>query len=209
MKPAMKKAGFLLFLFGLVQIVGGCIMEDRVVELVVNESTCVEFEQDEYTVTFMTPVTVWYADEINKILEDNDISRDDIVTARLVSANYGVTEFPDHPDWLISGSVTIQREDSTRQEDMDPNTLWSYQDLSVYAAIGKKIPAILNQEGVGVLNRALDDFLAGRNPVLTFRVENANVTPTPTTENRLIFKWKGCISVDIVAKSDIEVPDPF
>jgi hypothetical protein len=209
MKTAMKKAGLLLFLVGLVQLVGGCIMEDRIVELVVNESTCMDFEQNEYTTTFTTPVTVWFADEINKALEDNDVSREDIVTARLVSASYGVTEFPDHSDWLITGSVTIQREDSTRHEDMVPNTLWDYQDLSIVGAVGMKIPAILNPDGVGVLNRALDDFLAGRNPVLTFRVENANVTPTPTTEDRLIFKWKGCISVDIVAKSDIEVPDPF
>ena len=209
MKATMKKTGLLLFLFGLIQISGGCIMEDRVVELVVNETTCVEFVEDQSSVSFVTPATVDYADMLNEILDDNDISREDIVSARLVSASYGVTEFPTHADWLITGSITVQREDSTGTADTLANTLWEYQGVSVSASLGKKIPMVLNSDGVGVLNRALDDFLAGGSPVLTFRVNNSGVAPAPSTSDHLVFAWQGCIVLDIVAKADIEVPDPL
>jgi hypothetical protein len=209
MKTTMKKTGLLLFLFGLIQISGGCIMEDRVVELVVSETTCVEFVEDQSSVSFVTPATVNYAAMLNEILDDNDISREDIVSARLVSASYGVTEFPTHADWLITGSITVQREDSTGTADTLANTLWEYQGVSVSASLGKKIPMVLNSDGVGVLNRALGDFLAGGSPVLTFRVNNSGVAPAPSTSDHLVFAWQGCIVLDIVAKADIEVPDPL
>ncbi len=209
MKAAMKKTGLLLFLFGLIQVAGGCIMEDRVIELVINETTCAEFQEDHTTVSFVTPATVDYAAEINEILDDNDISREDLVSARLVSANYGVTDFPTHDDWVITGEITVQRDDSTASADMVANTLWEYTSVSVQGALGKKIPAVLNEDGVGVLNRALADFIAGRRPVLTFKVVNSGVTPAPSVSDHLQFVWNGCIVVDFVAKSDIEVPDPF
>jgi len=206
MKAVLEKTGLLLFLFGLIQVAGGCVMEDRVVELVVNESTCVDFLEDHDTASFVNPVTVYYADEINGILEDNDVSREDIVTAMLVSASYGVTDVdPAHDDWIITGSVTVERVDKTD----GPDTLWEYTSVSISAALGKKIPALMNEGGVGILNRALADFIAGENPVLTFKVVNSGVTPAPSVSVPIQFAWKGCIVVDIVAKSDIEVPDPF
>jgi len=205
MKATMKKTGLLLFLFGIIQISGGCIMEDRVVELVANETTCVEFVEDQSSVSFVTPATVNYAAMLNEILDDNDISREDIVSARLVSASYGVTEFPTHADWLITGSITVEREDVSD----GPETLWNYASVSVSASLGKKIPMVLNSDGVGVLNRALGDFLAGGSPVLTFRVNNSGVAPAPSTSDHLVFAWQGCIVLDIVAKADIEVPDPL
>ena len=153
MKATMKKTGLLLFLFGLIQISGGCIMEDRVVELVVSETTCVEFVEDQSSVSFVTPATVNYAAMLNEILDDNDISREDIVSARLVSASYGVTHVdPAHDDWKITGSITIERVDKTD----GPETLWDYTSVAIADALGKTIPAVLNGDGVGVLNRALD-----------------------------------------------------
>ena len=211
MKAAMKKTGLLLFLFGLIQAAGGCIMEDRVVEFVVNETTCVDFLEDHSTVSFNNSATVNYADEINRILDDKGVSRDNIVSARLVSASYSVTEFPDHDDWVITGSITVERAEASDPATIidGPETLWGYTNFSVSAALGKKIPAILNPDGVGVLNRALDDFIAGGSPVLTFRVVNADVVPSPNVSDPILFAWNGCIVVDIVAKADIEVPDPF
>jgi hypothetical protein len=205
MKAALKKTGLLLFLIGLIQVASGCIMEDRVIELVVNQTTCADFEEDHTTVSFVTPATVDYAAEINRILDDNDVSRGDIVSARLVSASYGVTDFPEHADWTITGSITIEREDIAD----GPFTLWEYTSVSVQGALGKKLPAILNEDGVGVLDRALADFIAGGGPVLTFKVENSGVVPPPSVSDPIQFVWKGCIVVDFVVEKDIEVPDPF
>jgi hypothetical protein len=205
MKAALKKMGLMLFLFGLIQVAGGCIMEERVIELVVNETTCVEFQEDHTTVRYSTPATIDYANELNEILDDNDISREDLVSARLVSASYGVTDFPTHSDWLITGSITVQREDVTDV----PHTLWDYTSVSVAASLGKKIPMVLNSDGVGALNQALADFIAGESPILTFKVENTGLEPTLIDGDAIVFNWKGCIVVDFVAKSNIDVPDPF
>jgi hypothetical protein len=207
MRSAMKKTGLLLFLFGLIQVAGGCIMKDKVIDLVVTETTCVDFQEDHATVSFVTPATVNYADKMNEILDDNDISRDDIVSARLVSASYGVTAFPHVAvhDWAITGSITVEREGSGD----GPQTLWAYTSVSVGATLGKKVPMVLNSDGVGVLNKALDDFLAGGTPILTFRVDNTNVAPTPSVGDPIQFDWSGCIVVDIVTKKDVSVPDPF
>jgi hypothetical protein len=205
MKAAIKRAGLVLFLFGLIQVAGGCIMEDKVIELVINETTCADFGEDQTSVSFVTPATVDYAAEINEILEDNDISRENLVSARLVSATYGVTNFPTHADWVITGEITVERNDIAD----GPFTLWEYTSVSVQGALGKKIPAALNEDGVGVLNRALAAFIAGGSPVLTFKVVNSGVTPPPSTGDHLVFDWSGCIVVDFVAKTDVEVPDPF
>lgn len=206
MKAALRKTCLLLFLIGLIQVAGGCIMEDRVIELVINETTCVDFYQNDSTVTFVNPVEVDYAEKLNEILDDNDISREDIVSARLVSASYGVTNLdPAHDDWIITGSITVERVDKKD----GPETLWDYTSVAIVDALGKTIPAVLNGDGVGVLNRALEDFLAGGSPVLTFKVINSGVTPPPSVSVPIQFAWNGCIVVDIVAKSDIEVPDPL
>ncbi|MCX5752449.1 MAG: hypothetical protein NTW97_02250 [Candidatus Krumholzibacteria bacterium] len=216
MKAALRKTGFLLFLFGLIQVAGGCIMEDRVIELVVNETTCVDFLEDHDTVLYGNSGTVNYADKINEILDENGVSRDKIVSARLVSASYGVTELdPAHDDWIITGSITVEWEDASAPGVIieGPATLWEYTDVSISAALGKKIPATLNRAGVEILNKALADFIAGGvrgNPVLTFRVVNTGVGPhSPNSGEPIQFAWKGCIVVDIVTETDVEVPDPF
>jgi hypothetical protein len=214
MKATLRKAGILLFLFGLIQIAGGCIMEDKVVELVVNETTCVDFGEDHATVSFVTPATVNYADKINEILDENDVSREDIRSARLVSASYGVTNFPTHTDWLITGSITVEWADASDPGVIieGPETLWEYTSVSISASLGKKIPMILKTEGVGVLNHALDAFIKNqenKSPILTFRVENTGVVPPPDDNDHIVFDWAGCIVVDIVAKTDVSFPDPF
>ncbi len=206
MNATLKKTGLLLVMTGLILVAaGGCIMEDRVIEIVVSETTCIDFPEYHTSSTFVTPATVDYAEQINEILMDNDLSRDDIVSARLVSASYGVTDFPAHADWAITGAVTVQREDVSD----GPDTLYAYTTLSVADALGKTLPAVLNAAGVGVLNRALADFIAGENPVLTFEVTNSGVAPAPSVDDPLVFEWNGCIVIDIVAKSEAEVPDPF
>jgi hypothetical protein len=205
MKATIKKAGLLLFLFGLIQVSGGCIMEDRVVELVVNETTCVDFQENHSQASFVNPVTINYANEIQKILDDNGVSRESIVSARLVSASYGVTAFPTHADWAIAGSITVERTGSGD----GPKTLWDYENVSVLGALGKTKSMVLNPDGVEVLNKALSDFLAGGIPELTFTVNNTGVTPAPSVGDPIVFDWKACIVVDFVSKTDVEVPDPF
>lgn len=208
MTAIMKKAGLLFLTAGLLAGMSSCIMEDRTVEFVVTHETCATFDVSSTTTSFVVPTSVFLADEINAALSDNDVAREDIVTVRVVSASYGVTGFtaptPPH-DWHITGSVTVERYDISD----GPETLLNYTDEFVQDEYGKRIPASLNLAGVEIINRALDDFIAGGNPVLVFKLDNSSVSPVPSTPDPIVFQWKPCVVLHIVTKKDIQVPDPF
>ena len=208
MTAIMKKAALLFIAAGLLVCLSSCIMEDRTVEFVVTHETCATFDVSSGTASFVVPASVYLADEINPALSDNDVAREDIVTVRVVSASYGVTGFtapsPPH-DWHITGSVSVERYDV----DDGPATLLNYTDESVQDAYGKHIPASLNTDGVEIVNRALDDFIAGGNPVLVFKLNNDAVSPAPSSADQIVFSWKPCVVLHIVTKKDIQVPDPF
>jgi len=182
-----------------------CIMEDRLVEFVVTEETCAPFDIESQSTDFSEMAVIWLSDDLNEALDDNDAAREDIVTARIVSLSYGVTQFSHTHDWDITGAVTVERQDVTD----GPDTLLNYTDQSVQDALGVRIPADLNESGVSIVNRALDDFIAGGNPVLIFRVLNGNVEPPPSGSDHIVFQWEPCLVTHIVVKKDVEVPDPF
>jgi hypothetical protein len=151
---------------------------------------------------------VFLADELDKALSDNDAAREDVVTARVVSVSYGVTQLPTNPpphDWHITGAVTVERNDISD----GPATLLNYTDESVRDSYGKHTPASLNRDGVEIINRAIDNYIAGGNPSLVFRLDNGAVSPVPTALDPIVFQWEPCMVLHIVVKKDIEVPDPF
>jgi hypothetical protein len=205
MKNMMKQTAMLLLLTGLMLGVSSCIMEDRVIELVVTNESCADFTEDAIAALFVTPATVDYGNEINQALEDNNVSREDIVTARVVSASYGVTSFSQTHDWQVSGAITVERNDKSD----GPSTLINYTDQSIADALGKMLPVDLNSDGVGLLDRALSDFIAGGDPILTLKVNNGGVSPLPSVSDPIRFTWQACIVVHIVTKKDMQVPDPF
>lgn len=205
MKGIMKKSGIVLLLVGLAVGASNCIMEDRTVEVVVTNESCADFDESATAVLFANSVIVDYASEIDQALQDNDVSRSDIVIARIVSVSYGVTSFAQSHDWEISGAINVRRIDVSD----GPAALFDYTSQSVSDALGKTIPANLNPGGVAILNRALDAFVAGGNPILEFEVANAGVSPVPTQLNPIMFDWRSCVVTQIVTKKDLQVPDPF
>ena len=208
MTAITKKAALLFLAAGLVAGMSSCILEDRTVEFVVTHETCATFDVNSEAASFVVPTSVFLADELNAALSDNDAAREDVVTARIVSLSYGVTEFTvpvSLHDWHVTGILTVERNDIAD----GPDTLLNYTDESVMDAYGKRIPAHLNRAGVEIVNRALDDFLAGGNPVLVFKLNNDTVSPVPTALDPILFQWKPCIVMHIVTKKDIQVPDPF
>jgi hypothetical protein len=205
MNMKTKACAIALLLVGLVAGAGGCIMEDKIIEVVVTNETCGEFEQNSASVNFSSVVIVDYASEIDQALADNDVSRGDIVTARIVSVSYGVTSFSQTHDWTVSGGVNVRRLDVSD----GPAAVFEYTSVSVAGALDKSIPADLIADGVGVLNRALDAYVAGGNPVLQLVLSNGSVSPTPSQQNPIIFGWKTCVVTQIVTRKSLEVPDPF
>ena len=183
-----------------------CLLDEKVLDIVYFQKTCVSFEQNEASAVFTTPETVDYADELDEILDDNDISKSDINSARVVSALYMVTDFSHTHDWEITGEITVRRIDTAGTA----VTLVTYTNQSIQDALNNSVQAVLDQAGVELMNQALEDYIAGTaEPVLEFAVENGTVSPTPSVQNMLVFDWRGCVAIHIVAGISLEVPDPF
>jgi hypothetical protein len=184
----------------------GCVLEDKVVELVLKGQTCVKWTEYHESAEWNTPLVLDYADSIRKILEDNDIDIDKIKDASLVSVAYWVTENNnDAHDWEISGFITVQRDAGAVKR------IVKYTSQSLDAAYLTPTDAELDAAGVAIINGAFDAFLA--NPyspiVLTFTTENDAVTPEPTPSDPLDFKWQACMKIHLVYEEKFELPDPL
>jgi len=185
---------------------GGCLTKEKVVDVVVTGETCVEWTEDHDSPMYTTPALIDYSNEIDQILQDNDLDRSDIKRAVVESASYTVTSFTQATDWVVSGQITVARNDVTA----GPATLLEYTGQSIPAALGVTIPATLNSAGVEILNQALYDYIhSGAHPVMTFTVVSGGVTPAPTPSSRMIFGWKGCIKLQVVVEESVELPELF
>ncbi len=198
MKQFIRGITFLILL-GLVVIANGCL-EEHVIEIVLKDETCASFPENHDNENFVTPDTVDYGKEIEKILRDNEISRSDIAYAFLVSASYSVTEFEHTHDWDISGYVTVERGDIVD----GPDTLLNYTDQSVEEALDVHIQADLNDKGVAIIDRALADFINGMNPILIITVNNGNVDIDPTPADPIVFDWEACIVIQVITQQELE-----
>lgn len=204
MKRYISLAALALLLCA-VGVFNNCIMEEKVIEIVVTDKTCEEMEENHDAANFVTPAVIDYATEIDAILADNDYSREDMHSARVMSASYIVTDFSHTHDWTISGYIDVERIDKTD----GPATLFNYTSQSVAGAMGGYVIAPLQESGVALLNRALDDYIAGGNPVIRIAVHNGSVVPTPGPADPIVFDWRACIMIYVTTLEEIDAPDPF
>lgn len=182
----------------------GCILEEKVVEVVLTGETCAEFVEYHESEEFATPDTVDYAFRLNDILEENGLDRSDIAEARVMSATYQVTDFDHSHDWSVSGSISVERLGGG-----DPETIINYTNQSLLAAQPAPVAASLNADGVLIVNQALQDYLDGGYPVLVFEVVNGTVDPDPSSSDPIVFDWEACIKIHILYQEEVEVPDPM
>ncbi|MCI0453334.1 MAG: hypothetical protein L0Z51_13315 [Candidatus Latescibacteria bacterium] len=200
-----KTAIMILAAIGLVALsVPGCL-EDKVLEIVFTGETFADFSENEDGADEAETAFIDVADEIRKILEDNELTLDDIDDAFVTSVHYGVTSFGQSHDWVVSGTISVRRVDLGGTSTVIVN----YTSQSVQAALGQKIAAPLEAGGVAVVNTALDDFRAGANPVLEFEVLHGTISPVPTPADPMIFDWRAWLAIQIVTTTEVEVPDPF
>lgn len=186
----------------------GCLKE-KVYEIVLFDETSTDFEHRETSTSNTDPVVVNYGEEISRILDDAGWSRDKIVSASVVAAYYGVTKIDVH-DWEAQGAFSVQRVDVAGPTELIVN--YTYE--SVNAALGRKIQADLNEDGVTVLNQALADFIAGDNPVLRFSVVNGTIQnpdtgQPPSDVDPLSVDSRAWIKIHVILEDEGEFPDPF
>jgi hypothetical protein len=182
-------------------VLAGCL-DDKVLDLVATGETFVDFPQNETSSSWTKPAVIDVGQEIRNILNDNGYDETDIKDAHVTSVHYGVSSFSQAHDWTISGSIRV-----TYNGNEQP--LMSYVSQSVQAALGKKIPATLHSGGVDLINQALDDFVSGQNPVLTFTINNLGTTPGPSGGDPIIFDWRAWLAIQIILKQEVKIPDPF
>lgn len=207
----MKRTGIISLLLIALALGAGCILETKVIQIVFGDETSVEFNELHETETFTTPLVLDYGQEINDVLVEEDIDRSEIVSASVVSVSYGVTRFSHPHDWEITGSITVARTDPGGPATLfGPVAIINYDSLSVLKSLNKKIIADIDPAGVALLNRALQDFIEGQNPILVFTVQNGDVNPNPSAVDRLDFDWTAWLNVQVIVEQVFEdVPDPF
>jgi hypothetical protein len=202
----MKKvlvAAALMIPIALALGLGGCLVEDREVEVVLNQEHCEEFVEHHTTENYTTPTIIELGEDLDRLLADNDVSREDIVNAFLVSAFYEVTEFMHTHDWEITGAITVQRLHVTGAE---PETLIVYSELSLEDKLGEKTQVVLHPDGVAVVNTAMADYIAGGNPAIQLMVVNGAVGETsPSVGDPLDFVWEACLNIQVVVTIDTEI----
>ncbi len=181
---------------------GGCLLEDREIEIVLNDEHCEEFVEYHTTENYTTPAIIELGEDLDSLLVDNDITRDQIVDVLLVSGAYKVDEFSHTHDWEISGIITVERLDVTG---VGPDTLVAYDEISLEDELGIKTTVSLHPDGVAIVNAAMDDYITGGNPRLQLTVINGDVYPTPSSGDPLDFIWKACLSVQVIATLEVEV----
>lgn len=191
----------------MVGFANNCIMEEKVVEIVLTDKTCFDFVEYHVSANYTNPVEIDYAAEIDRILKDNDISRSDIYSAKVVSVTYMVTEFSHTHDWTIGGYIDVERLDVSD----GPAPILNYSQ-SLTAAMGSPVVATLETPGVELLNRALAEYIADEMsyPRLEFEIHNGSVGPTqPSPADPLDFEWTACIVIYVTMWEELDAPDPF
>lgn len=181
----------------------GCLLEEKVLSMVLRGKACFEYEWYREDASFASDTVVDVAQRLDEILEENGFWREKINKAFLVSTEYKVTDVDlEHHDWVISGELRIAREDTVD----GPATLLTYSSQSVHDAYLVWTPAALNADGVDLLNRAFEDYLAGADPVLRFTVVNSDVVPAPSAADPLLMDWKVCVNMQVVYGLELAVP---
>jgi hypothetical protein len=206
----MRKRSFIVFILALVCLsawLAGCT-EEKTYDIVIGDSVCPEdeFEQNSASEVFTSTVTVSAGAEIDSVLAENGYTRSDLSSVVLNGATYEVTMYEGATDWVISGSILIQRTDvSPTLED----TLLSYSEASVPGSLHNPQVAAITAAGADIINQAFEDFLDGANPEFTFIVVNGDCEPNPTSENRIVFNWIACLQVQLIGTTTTEVFEPL
>ncbi|MFH1501538.1 MAG: hypothetical protein ABIG03_00690 [Candidatus Eisenbacteria bacterium] len=191
-----------LLLVGLALGGSDCIFEEKIIELVVTGSTCVDFEEYHVTDNWTTPETYDVSDELDAILLDNGIDKSQIISAEIISITYMMTE-PDVHDWTLTGTITVEY-------NTGPQTIVNYTNQMLSEIDGVAKYADLNQDGIAVMHEAIADYKDDlADPIVTFRVENGDVTPDPSGIDPIEFEWRACLRIYVVVEETYDWPDIF
>ncbi len=199
----------LLLLAFLIAGGSGCIFATKVMDIVLTDTTCVTFEIDDDDANYADDVELDYAEEISQVLDDNSISREDLHSAHLVSASHEVTSIVGVTDWEVGAEIRVSRLAGPGGAVIDgPEVIVDFDSVMVQDALGVVAYPDLEADGVELINQALEDFIAGADPILFFELVGDFVDPIPTGLNPIVFDWDGCLTVQIITQQEFDMLDP-
>ena len=183
----------------------GCIYNELTGEVVVTEKVCVQFEETRTDPNFYTyEVDNRFRERLMELLDENDVTLEDVRSVNVVSGTYKVTKPPRGHDWTITGNVSVARQDVPADPYSDgPEPLIDLTGQSLDEAKGKPIAAVLIPDGVALIDRALEAILDGEDPRLVLIMESGDVDPAPSTADPLEFKWLACVTFQVVIEVSV------
>ena len=182
----------------------GCLYDATTGQVVVTEQICVLFRQHQETGTFATTeICDKFKTRLEGLLAENGASPEDVVSLGVVGGTYKVVDSKFDHDWVITSSVTVTRQDDPQGPIMDGPALFVGETTqSLTAAQKNKLTANLDAAGIQLIDDALADVLAGGDPRVLVTMEGASISPVPSTEDPLDFKWLACIRFQAVIQVD-------
>ncbi len=179
----------------------GCVYDDLSSEMVVTEKIVVQYNDYRESADMCCSVAdARWKTRLLEALDKHGAELSDIQSITMVSGLYKVGRPPkSNHDWTVEGRVTIERQDDPNLPPTDgPETFVNFTAQSLKGAKGKPVLADLNSAGMAVVDRALQDILAGGDPRIVVRMVDDNITPAPSPSDPLDFMWLAEVVLQIV-----------
>jgi hypothetical protein len=212
MKKVFPLLGALMLVSLLVGL-NGCILQTTEITIVITDFVCTGFEENHDSENYTDETVTFddsFFDDLDAILADNDMTKDDIEAVSVVGVFYQVTDGPTAPpapatNWTVSGRIWIQ-------VDGGPLVLIAeYQPIVLTGPMTDPVAIDTNDAGLAALDAALEDYLAGGYPTIVFWAdrETGDIDPTPTGVSPFIMEWNGCVSMEVDFVEEYDIYDLF
>jgi hypothetical protein len=190
----------------LLVLTSGCVYDELATQVVVSETIVVQYtEYRENPFIGSAVVADTWRERLLDSLQDYGASIEDVQSISVVSGEYKMTKpFKGTHDWTVIGKVTVRRQDDPTGPVTDgPADFVNMTTQSLWDASGRPTPADLNSAGVAVIDRALQDLLAGGDPRLIVEMVSDDITPAPTMSDPLEFNWLARVTFQAVVAVDM------
>jgi hypothetical protein len=195
----------------------GCVIETRELTIVVTDYVCTKYEEEHYDENYMDPmetVTETFWQDLDDVLAENDMTKDDVEGASVSGVYYRVLEGPTAPppgytEWTVSGRILVQLGDDI------PVLIARYQSVALTEGMGSPdsdyFRIMTEDAGLDVLDLALEQYLDGGYPEVTFYSDHEvdDIDPSPSGDWPFVMDWEGCLSMRIDFVEEYDVYDMF
>ena len=166
---------------GMLLATAGCITSQS--DLVVTDVISANIVEHETTGSFSTFTVVDdFKIQLEKALEKAGKKSADVKSIHMIGATFQTLSISPK-DARATADITIARQDVSD----GPAAFVSFNNTLLKSLQGKPTDAVMNADGVALVDRALADLLEGGDPTLVLTVNNETITPTPTPEAPLDF----------------------